>query len=320
MIGSSLCSPNKVHNKVLCNKINTEFIMTKLVLLGTGTPNACPYNSGPSSAVIVNDRAYIVDFGPGVVRQCSKAYFNGVKELHPKNLNIAFCTHLHSDHTAGLPDLMLTPWTLEREKPLKLIGPKGLKDMADNITKAYSLDIDMRLNGDEPANISGYKTIVKDIDSSFKSGFVYEDENVKVEAFQVSHGKLQALAYKFYTADKTILISGDSKPLPIMIEKAKDVDILLHEVEYTKGLEDRNKDWQEYHKNVHTLSKDLGYICKCAKPKLLITYHRIYHIDVFSKDFDVLEEMKKRDQEIIQEIKDAGFDGNVVNGQDLDIY
>ena len=46
---------------------------TKLVLLGTGTPNACPNANGPSSAVVVGDRAYIVDFGPGVVRQASAA-------------------------------------------------------------------------------------------------------------------------------------------------------------------------------------------------------------------------------------------------------
>ena len=44
-------------------------MQTKLVLLGTGTPNACPNANGPSSAVVVGDRAYLVDFGPGVVRQ-----------------------------------------------------------------------------------------------------------------------------------------------------------------------------------------------------------------------------------------------------------
>lgn len=37
---------------------------TKLVLLGTGTPNACPNASGPACAVVVDDRAYLVDFGP----------------------------------------------------------------------------------------------------------------------------------------------------------------------------------------------------------------------------------------------------------------
>ena len=56
---------------------------TKLVLLGTGTPNACPNASGPASAVVVGDRAYLVDFGPGVVRQASKAYFNGIDALPP---------------------------------------------------------------------------------------------------------------------------------------------------------------------------------------------------------------------------------------------
>ena len=68
---------------------------TKLVLLGTGTPNACPNASGPSSAVVVGNRAYLVDFGPGVVRQASKAYFNGIDALRPDLLYTAFCTHLY---------------------------------------------------------------------------------------------------------------------------------------------------------------------------------------------------------------------------------
>lgn len=63
---------------------------TKLVLLGTGTPNACPDASGPASAVVVGDRAYLVDFGPGVVRQASKAYYKGVDALRPDLLTVAF--------------------------------------------------------------------------------------------------------------------------------------------------------------------------------------------------------------------------------------
>ena len=69
---------------------------TKLVLLGTGTPNACPNASGPASAVVVGDRAYLVDFGPGVVRQASKAYFNGIDALRPDRLTVAFSTHFYS--------------------------------------------------------------------------------------------------------------------------------------------------------------------------------------------------------------------------------
>jgi ribonuclease Z len=44
---------------------------TKVVLLGTGTPNADPQRSGPAVAIVVNDTPYLVDFGPGVVRQAA---------------------------------------------------------------------------------------------------------------------------------------------------------------------------------------------------------------------------------------------------------
>lgn len=294
---------------------------TQLVLLGTGTPNACPENSGPSSAIVVDGHAYLIDFGPGVVRQCSKAYFKGIDALRPDALSIAFCTHLHTDHTVGLADLIFTPWVLEREKPLVLIGPKGLKSMSEYITKAYSADLDMRLNGEEPANATGYKTEVRELEPGREDyGIVYEDAFVKVNAFAVSHGRLQSLAYKFITADRTIVISGDTCPVPIMVEKARGADILLHEVEYTKGLSSRSAQWQKYHRTVHTLSRDLAEILKKANPALTVTYHRIYHMDMQNNRIDLKAEMKKRNEEILQEIREAGYSGKVVNGEDLDVF
>ena len=99
---------------------------TKLVLLGTGTPNACPNASGPASAVVVGDRAYLVDFGPGVVRQASKAYFNGIDALRPDRLTVAFSTHLHTDHTAGYP-ILFSPLGLRTACTAKGRWPKRLK-------------------------------------------------------------------------------------------------------------------------------------------------------------------------------------------------
>ena len=294
---------------------------TKLVLLGTGTPNACPDHSGPASAVIVNNRAYLVDFGPGVVRQASKAYFKGIDALRPDLLDIAFCTHLHTDHTTGLADLIYTPWVLEREKPLRLFGPAGLSDMAKYIEKAYSADLDMRLNGDEPTNLTGYKTEVTQLSPGKEDyGIIYADENVQVNAFTVKHGRLQSVAYRFITDEGVIVISGDTAPVPIMIEKAKDADILLHECQYTEGLACRTVDWQTYHRNVHTMSTDLASIARMAKPKLVVTYHRIYHMNILDNRKDLKKEMEIRNEKILQEIRSAGYDGNVVNGQDLDIY
>ena len=61
---------------------------TQVVLLGTGTPNPDPERSGPSLAVVVNDKPYIVDFGPGGVRRAAAAYVNGVKALQVKNMEV----------------------------------------------------------------------------------------------------------------------------------------------------------------------------------------------------------------------------------------
>ena len=289
---------------------------TKLVLLGTGTPNACPDASGPSSAVVVGDRAYLVDFGPGVVRQAAKAYRNGIDALRPDRLVTAFCTHLHTDHTSGYPDLIFTPWVLERKEPLRVFGPKGIRDMTEHLLKAYKVDIDFRINGFEKANEVGYRVETQEINS----GVIYRDDRVTVEAFPVSHGTLESYGFKFTTPDRVIVISGDTAPLEIVAEKAKGCDILLHEVEYTAGLAAREPKWQKYHREVHTLSVDLAEIAKKARPKLLVTYHRIYHMEIQDNTVDVGAEMARRNEAILEEIRNAGYEGPVVNGMDLDAF
>lgn len=289
---------------------------TKLVLLGTGTPNACPDASGPSSAVVVGDRAYLVDFGPGVVRQAAKAYRNGIDALRPDRLVTAFCTHLHTDHAAGYPDLIFTPWVLERKEPLRVFGPKGIRDMTEHLLKAYKVDIDFRINGFEKANEVGYRVKTQEI----TSGVIYRDDRVTVEAFPVSHGTLESYGFKFTTPDRVIVISGDTAPLEIVAEKAKGCDILLHEVEYTAGLAAREPKWQKYHREVHTLSVDLAEIAKKARPKLLVTYHRIYHMEIQDNTVDVGAEMARRNEAILEEIRNAGYEGPVVNGMDLDVF
>jgi len=116
---------------------------TKVVLLGTGTPAANPDRSGPATAIVVNDTAYLVDFGPGVVRRASAAATSkGIAALQPTALRVAFVTHLHSDHTVGYPDLIFTPWTIGRRVPLEVYGPKGLSGMTTHLLEAYRMDID----------------------------------------------------------------------------------------------------------------------------------------------------------------------------------
>ncbi|NOR35261.1 MAG: MBL fold metallo-hydrolase, partial [Woeseiaceae bacterium] len=200
--------------------------ITQVVLLGTGTPNVDPERSGPAVAIVVNGTPYLVDFGPGVVRRAaamSPSWGGEMEALEASNLKHAFLTHLHSDHSAGLSDLILSPWVMGRDEPLELYGPSGTADMANYVLKAYEADIRYRVDGLEPTNDRGWRVNVHEIDD----GVVFEDDNVKVEAFRVRHGSwANAFAYKFTTPDRVIVISGDATPDARIEEQAAGADIL----------------------------------------------------------------------------------------------
>ena len=180
---------------------------SKVILLGTGTPNIDPNRSGPSVAIVIGDSTYIIDFGPGVVRRAIAA---GIKT---KSLTRAFLTHLHSDHTIGYPDLIFSPAVVGRLESLEVYGPKGLVEMTHFIQKAYKIDVRERIEGLEPANEEGYVVNTHEI----QEGMIYKDDYMEVEAFRVDHGSLDAYGFKFSTPDKTIVISGDTRPTSNLI-------------------------------------------------------------------------------------------------------
>ena len=198
---------------------------TQVVLLGTGTPRADPLRSGPATAIVVNDTPYLVDAGPGIVRRAAAAYDKGVKGLAVVNLQTAFITHLHSDHTVGYPDLIFTTWVQGRPGPLKVYGPTGLEAMTKNILLAWQVDIDIRTKGLEQRSTTGLAVEAHDV----TPGLIYQDSRVKVTAFPVPHGELSAYGYRFQAPDRTVVISGDTSPSPALIESCQRCDVLIHE-------------------------------------------------------------------------------------------
>ncbi|MEP6763995.1 MAG: MBL fold metallo-hydrolase [Gemmatimonadaceae bacterium] len=273
---------------------------TALIVLGTGTPNADPDRSGPAVAIVVNGHAYLVDAGAGIVRRAALAA-RTTPALAVAKLDIVFLTHLHSDHTLGLPDLMLSPWVLERTKPLRVFGPKGTTAMTDALTKAYSFDIDIRLRGGEPSNKTGYKTEARDV----KPGIVYKDSNVTVTAFPVLHGTIpQAFGYRFQTADRVIVVSGDTRPSEEIVRQCSGCDVLLHEVYSADGFKKRTPDWQAYHSSFHTSTTELADIASRAKPKLLVMYHQLYFGG--TTDADLLAEIARTYKGPVKSAQDLG--------------
>lgn len=265
------------------------------MFLGTGTPNPDPDRMGPSIAIIVDSRVYIIDFGVGLVRRAVTA------GIDIRNLTRGFLTHLHSDHTIGYPDFIFTPGIAGRKQPLEVYGPKGLKEMTDHIMLAYQIDLDERINGLEPTKKEAYIVNAYEIDE----GPIYKDDFVDVEAFLVSHGSLEAYGYKFKTTDKTIVISGDTCPSQNLVNHAMNCDILIHEVYSAVGLQMRSEEWRKYHAAVHTSTYELTEIANKIRPELLILYHQL-HWSVTDEDL-VLEISRK-------------YEGKIASARDLSTF
>ena len=279
---------------------------TRLVLLGTGTPNADPERSGPATAVVVDDRAYLIDAGPGIVRRAAlAAREKDMPALSASGLNHVFITHLHSDHTVGLPDLLYSPWVLDRPDRLNVFGPPGLQGMMNGIAEAWSEDISIRTDGLEPrdSNREGYRPNTNEL----KPGLVYEDELVRVYAIPVKHGSWEhSYGYRFEGPDRTIVISGDAAPSESLVEACNGCDILLHEVYSAERFTTRPPEWQAYHSEFHTSTTQLANIANRSRPGMLVLYHHLF----WGTD----------DIGLINEIRAAGYDGPLASGKDLDVY
>jgi ribonuclease BN (tRNA processing enzyme) len=285
---------------------------TQVVLLGTGDPAADPDQSGPATAVVVNDTPYIVDLGAGVVRRAKAAVIDrGIKSLEPTNLRVAFVTHLHSDHTVGYVDLLLTPWVLGRRVPLEVYGPSGINAMTEHLLEAYRVDFITRTNPETGSGgqvAAGHGANAHEI----HAGMFYKDGNVTVTAFPTKHA-MESYGYRFDTPDRSIVISGDTNPTQATIDACHGCDILIHEVRSLAGLAKRPPAFQSFASKYHTTTAQLADLASQAKPRLLILYHHAIALrpDVNPEAFSPAE--------LLSELS-ARYSGHVVVGHDLDVY
>ena len=173
--------------------------------------------------------------------------------------------------------------------------------MTSDILTAYQADIHERLYGLEPANTTGYQVIPHEI----HPGPCYVDDHVAVEAFAVDHGTWPAYGFKFTAADKTIVISGDTRPIESIIEHASGCDILIHEVYSVAGLASRPPEWQTYHRSTHTSTHELATIANRTRPGLLVLVHQLL--------------WGTTEDQLLAEIRER-YDGPVAYGHDLDVF
>lgn len=284
---------------------------TQVVMLGTGNPPADPDRSGPATAIVVNDTPYLVDFGAGVVRRAKSALVDkGIAALDPVKLRVAFVTHLHSDHTVGYADLILTPWVIGRNVPLEVYGPTGITAMTEHLLEAYRVDFETRMKDRKlytrGATESGHAVNAHEV----RPGVVYKDANVTVTAFATTHA-MESYGYRFDTADRSIVISGDTNPTQATIDACNGCDILIHEV-LTRDWLSRRPDFHAYAAAHHTTTTQLTELATKARPKLLVLYHASLSLR------PAVDSERSTAATLLNEM--SAYPGRVVVARDLDVY
>jgi ribonuclease Z len=239
----------------------------KVTLLGTGSPAPVMRRFGPGVLIQAGTKNLVIDAGRGVTQRLLQA------KLNLGQVDAVLLTHLHSDHVVGIPDLWLTGWLeasyAQRKGPFVIYGPKGTQGLMDGLKAAFQWDIRARIADQNlsPANIEARVTEIKE-------GVVYEQDGVKVTAFEVDHGELltPAFGYRVDYGGRSVTVSGDTRFSENLIKYAAGTELLIHQV---AAVNDELLKIPAFKVILahHTQPHEAAVVFNRVKPKLAVFYH-----------------------------------------------
>jgi ribonuclease Z len=266
-----------------------------VILLGTGYPRPDPEHAGPSMAIVFGEKWFVVDAGRGATMRIAGT------DLKYANLQAVFLTHLHSDHTAGLPDLFSTSWQFGRKtRALELYGPPGTRKLSKGMLEFFEEDIHIRrdLQEKHPAAGATIRThVVRD------GAVVFDDGEVRVTAFAVDHKPVEhAFGYRFEAKGNVVVVSGDTRPNANLLRFAKNADVLVLEAYLHEHFDKHDTpEVAKRLKSYHVSAEEAGEIAKAANVKTLVLTHLI----------------PANAEETFRERASKAFRGTIVVGRDL---
>lgn len=246
---------------------------TRLILLGTaGGPRPKANRAAPAQVIVINDVVYVIDCGDGVARQLTLA------GIGPQKLRHLFVTHQHSDHNAGYGSLLLLAWASGLRTRVDTWGPWPMVRMTELFLEMNKYDIDIRI-ADEGRVPLAPLLHPHDLGAA---GVVLHDENVKVTCTLVDHPPVApAFAYRFDSADRSIVISGDTNKSDNLIKLAAGADVLVHEALYVPAVDrvvghiDNADRLKKHIIDSHTSVEDCARVAAAAGVKKLVLSHLV---------------------------------------------
>jgi ribonuclease Z len=255
-------------------------------LAGTGSPMPDAKRVGVCTFVIAGKHLFIIDSGPGSTLNLE------LMQVPLGNIQAVLLTHFHSDHIAGLGELMLKAWVNGvRKEPLKIIGPEGVDTVVHGFNQAFSLDAGYRFahHGDAVAPLEGtggFPETIEVLDEN-KGVVVFQTDDLKVTAFLVDHRPVEpAFGFRFDYKGRSVVISGDTLPCDSLRGQAEGVDLLLHEALQPEMLRVMNQAGATSGRDVvtnvssdiltyHTFTEEAARIARDAKVRHLVLFHII---------------------------------------------
>jgi ribonuclease Z len=297
---------------------------SKLVTMGTGTPTGSTFRFGPAMALIVNDQPYFIDAGEGWWRAVNRSTLTQggldlTKILTVEKIKYMFLTHLHEDHTVGLPSFILSPYKFGSTTNRIVYGPPGTEGMINGITEGWTLDRQEMVQGSTHQLPSGNSATVGEVDFDIRaSGPIFEDDNVKVEAFPTEHGSLaHTLAFRFTSKPdgRVIAFGGDGHYSKGLVEAAKGADILVIEgitrknIKYATWGGDTVKEKVKTISAYHMFPSDLKKVQDESGVKTIVMVHE--------QNFNKPEDFTRTG--LRDEMREAGVQ-NIFSAIDGDMY
>lgn len=289
------------------------------VVLGSGLPNPNPYRLGPSFAVVSNGYPYFIDCGEGAWRGMANACLvNGdwlTKAFDLNKMKYLFLTHLHCDHTVGIPSWILNAYKHGSKASKEIYGPAGTKSMMEHILEAWTIDITEMWEGTMRSPVDGVTVATHEIE---RDGLIFQDENVKVFAYRKYHGQIKDnFAYRFECADGRIFaFTGDGFFSPGTIKAAKHADVVFIEAFSKDNTATANwahgsaEDVEYITHAYHLWPEEMAMIQKNSEAKTFVLIHE--------QDYALPDKYSRNG--LLEECKRAGVVEPVFSSVDGDVY